>query len=130
VAELTRRQRGGLAGPASVLAPALLAGAAPHGLVRRFAPLFHSTAVELPLSRGFLITNVGRVDEGLGPFADDVDELRVVGPNVRGIAVPGIVALGLRGQLQLELLAPPGMAAAALAELEAELLEGLELGPR
>jgi NRPS condensation-like uncharacterized protein len=127
VSKLTARQQRGLVGPAFALTPASLAWGAPHALLRRFAPLLHPVAVDLPLSRGLFVTNVGRLDEGLSAFGEDIEQLRVVGPNVNDIPVPGIVALGFRGQLQLELLAPPGMPEAALAELDAELSDALEL---
>jgi NRPS condensation-like uncharacterized protein len=130
VSRLTARQRQGLAGPAFVLAPASIGWGAPHALVRRFAHLLHPVAVDLPISRGLFITNVGRLDDGLRAFGDDIEQLRVVGPNVHDIPIPAIVAVGFRGQLQLELLAPPGMSEAALVELEAELAAALELDRR
>lgn len=125
VSELTRRHRHGLAGPAFVLGPLALGKATPHGLLRRFAPVLHPLLVDLPLSRGLLVTNVGRIDDGVAAFGDAIERVRIVGPNIRGVRVPAIVAYGFRGELHLELFAPPGLGEAALDELERELREAL-----
>lgn len=127
VAELTRRHRHGLAGPAFVLGPIALGMASPHGLLRKLAPLVHPLLVDLPLSRGLLVTNVGRVDDGIAAFGDTIERVRIVGPSIRGVRVPAIVAYGFRGELHLELFAPPGLGEAALDELERELRDALEL---
>jgi len=125
VEKVTKHHRESLAGPAFLLLPMLLTGAAPHGLVRRMLPAVQPILVDLPVSRGFIFTNVGKLDQGLGPWADDIVNLRIVGPNVKGIAAPAIVAFGLRGQIYLELIAPPGLGRQALDELESELLDVL-----
>jgi NRPS condensation-like uncharacterized protein len=128
VAESTKGHKRGMTGPALLLGAAALTTGAPHGLLRRLIPRLHSALVDLPLSRGLLVTNVGRLDEGLAAFGDDLESVRLIGPNIRGADVPAVVACGFRGELQLELYAPPGVAPAALEELEAELRVALEIG--
>jgi NRPS condensation-like uncharacterized protein len=119
----TKRHRESLAGPAMLLLPMLLAGSAPHAFVRRLLPAIHPILVELPTSRGFIFTNVGKIDQGLGPLAADIEHIRVVGPSLRGISTPAIIAFGLNDRVHLELYAPPGLSEAALDELENELRE-------
>jgi NRPS condensation-like uncharacterized protein len=127
VARLTARDRARLAGPAFMLAPYAFAAGAPHALARRIIEWAAPAIVDLPLDRGLLMTNVGRVDDGLSVFGDDIEAIRIVGPNVRGIPVPVVVALGFRGGLDLQLYAGPGFGASALAELEREIRDALEL---
>jgi NRPS condensation-like uncharacterized protein len=130
VAAITAQQRESLVGPAFVLVPVALTGLTPHGLVRRLVPGIHPLAVDAPVDRGLVVTNVGRIDEGLGSFADDIEDIRIIGPNMEGIPVPAVVAFGFRGRLHLELYAAAGLAPEALDELEAELCEALEIAPR
>ncbi len=130
VREITAGHRSSLVGPAFLLFPMVLARRLPHALLRRILPLIHLVMVDVPLGRGLIFTNVGKLDHGLGPFADDIESLRVVGPNIRGVPAPAIVAFGLGGRLHLELFAAPGLAEEALDELEQELREALELPPR
>ncbi|MFO0759308.1 MAG: hypothetical protein U0359_22640 [Byssovorax sp.] len=127
VADITARHRRSFIGPAFVLTPMLLTGATPHALVRRMLFGVHRVAVDLPVSRGLFVTNVGKIDEGLGPFGDDIEQIRVLGPNIEGLPIPGIVAYGFRGGLHLELYVPPGLAPEAGDELAAEVLAGLDL---
>ncbi|MFI5298232.1 MAG: hypothetical protein ACHREM_09055 [Polyangiales bacterium] len=127
VAKLTARQRKGLAGPAFLLAPLTLALGAPHAWARQLTRWLHPVIIELPLRRGLVFTNVGRIDEGLTAFGDDIESLRVIGPNMHGVTVPAVVAFGFRGELHLEIFGAPGLAASALEELEIELREALEL---
>jgi NRPS condensation-like uncharacterized protein len=130
VAALTRRHREGLAGPAFLLAPALLAAGAPHAWVRRLLPALHPLVIDVPFRRGLLLTNVGKIDDGIGVFGDAVEDLRVIGPSVTGVPIPLVVAFGFRGRLHLELFGPPGLSSGALAELEGEIREGLGLEDR
>jgi len=131
VAAITSRHRRGLSGPAFLVAPlALGAGALPHAGVRQVTRWLHPVLVELPLSRGLLVTNVGRIDDGLAVFGEDVEALRIIGPTIRGASVPVVVAYGFRGGLHLELYAAPGLAPGALEEFEAELRDALELPVR
>ncbi len=130
VAAITARQRRGLDGPAFLAAPLALGAGAPHEAVRRVTRLLHPLLVDRPLRSGFLVTNVGRLDDGLAAFGDDVESLRVVGPGIEGVRVPVVVAYGFRGELHLELYGPPGLAPEALAELEAELRSAFELPAR
>ena len=125
VRELTARHRNSLLGPAFLLLPVALVGAAPHALIRRVLPWIHPVLIDLPLRRGLIFTNVGRLDHGLGPFAEGIDSIRVVGPNVRGVDVPAIIAFGHKGRVHLELFAPPGLGEEALNELETELRQAL-----
>jgi len=127
VSQLTTNHKRGMAGPAMMLAVAALSIGTPHSVLRRIVPRLHPALVDLPLSRGLLVTNVGRLDEGLAAFGDDVEAARIIGPNIRGADVPAIVACGYRGELQLELYAPPGLAESALEELELELRAALEM---
>jgi NRPS condensation-like uncharacterized protein len=127
VAKITAEHRNSLAGPAFLLLPMLLTGPTPHGIVRRMVPAAHPILVELPVSRGFIFTNVGKLDQGLGPLLDDLVDLRAVGPNIKGVSAPAIIAFGLRGRIHLQLYAPPGLGEEALNELEIELREALTL---
>ena len=56
VARITARQRRSLVGPAYVLTPMLLAGGSPHGVVRLLLRGILPATVDLPLSRGLLVT--------------------------------------------------------------------------
>jgi NRPS condensation-like uncharacterized protein len=127
VAELTAEHRRSLAGPAFLLLPMLLTGPTPHGILRRMVPAIQPILVDLPVSRGFIFTNVGKLDQGLGPLLDDLVDLRAVGPNIKGTSTPAIIAFGLRGRIHLQLFAPPGLGDEALNELEVELREALTL---
>lgn len=127
VAAITSRHRRGLDGPAYLAAPLALGAAAPHGIARRFTRWMFPLLVDAPLRRGFLVTNVGRLDDGLAAFGDDIEALRIVGPNIDGVRVPVVVAYGLRGELHLELYAPAGLSVKALDDLEGELRTALEL---
>lgn len=127
VSKITSRQRRGLAGPAFILAPLLPAVGTPHAWARSLTRLLHPVLIELPLRRGMVFTNVGRIDDGLAAFGEDVLDLSVIGPNVANIDVPAVVAFGFRGELHLELFGAPGITAGALEELERELLAALEL---
>lgn len=126
VGAITAKHRGSLVGPAFLLLPMALSALTPHGLLRRLVPGIHAVAVDLPLSRGLVVTNVGRIDGGLGPLADDIVALRVVGPNIRGVQAPTLVAFGFRGRLHVELFAAPGLGEGALDAMERELHEALE----
>jgi NRPS condensation-like uncharacterized protein len=127
VAAITRRHRRALVGPAFLIGPLLLGTGAPHAAARVITRLLHPLLVDMPLRRGLLVTNVGRIDEGLAAFGDDLESLRVFGPRIEGVPAPAVVAYGFRGALCLQLLAPPGVATEALDELEGELRAGLEL---
>jgi NRPS condensation-like uncharacterized protein len=127
VARITQKQHRGLAGPAFVLTPIALSLGAPHAWVRRFVRLMHPVLIDMPLRRGMIFTNVGRIDDGLTAFGDDLEDVRIIGPNIVGVKVPAVVAFGYRGALQLELFGPPGLGAEALLELETELLAALEV---
>ena len=127
VAAITSRHRQSLAGPAFLVAPMALGAVLPHALTRRITRWLQPVLVDLPLSRGLLVTNVGRLDEGLAAFGDDIEAVRVIGPSFDGVSCPAVVAYGFRGELHLELYAAPGLAPEALLELEDELLTALDL---
>ena len=127
VAAITTLQRRGLAGPAFLLGPLALALGSPHALARQITRWLAPVMIDLPLSRGLIFTNVGRIDEGLSAFGADIETIRVIGPSIQGVDVPAVVAFGFRGELHLELFGPPGLAIEALDELESELREALEL---
>jgi NRPS condensation-like uncharacterized protein len=127
VANITSQHRRGLAGPAFILTPLTLAAGSPHAWARQVTRLLHPVLIDLPLRRGLVFTNVGRIDEGVAAFGDDIERISVVGPNIEGVPVPAVVAFGYRGELHLQLFASPGLAPEALEQLEAEILEALEL---
>jgi NRPS condensation-like uncharacterized protein len=127
VAEITAGQRRSLAGPAFMLGPYALAAGLPHAVARSLVGVLGPLLVDLPLRRGLLMTNVGRIDEGLLAFGDDIEQIRIVGPNVDGIDVPVVVAFGYRGQLHLNMIASPGIGTTALDEIEREIIAALEL---
>lgn len=127
VATQTAVHRNTLAGPALVLLIKLLCGSLPHTLVRQLVRPLAIAAVDLPLSRGVLITNVGRIDDGLAMFGDDLVGIRIVGPTTNNFPVPLVVAFGFRGELHLQLYAGPQLAASSLDELAAEILHSLSV---
>jgi NRPS condensation-like uncharacterized protein len=90
--------------------------------------LLHPYLVDMPLRRGLLVTNVGRVDAALEAFGDDLEDVRMLGPTLAGVPAPAVVAYGFRGSLRLQILSAPGLAPEAAEELEREIREGLELG--
>jgi NRPS condensation-like uncharacterized protein len=128
VAGITRKQQRHLAGPAFVLGAYALGAAAPHAIARRMTRLLHPYLVDMPLRRGLLVTNVGRVDAALESFGDDLEDVRMLGPTLAGVPAPAVVAYGFRGSLRLQILSAPGLAPEAAEELEREIREGLELG--
>ena len=127
VSKVTAQHRRGLAGPAFLLTPLTLAIGAPHAWARRITRWLHPVLIDLPLSRGLVFTNVGRIDHGVAAFGDDIESIRIIGPNMEGVPVPAVVAFGYRGELHLELFAAPGLAVEALDQLERELLDALEI---
>jgi NRPS condensation-like uncharacterized protein len=127
VSRQTERQRRDLAGPAFLAVPYTLGARLPHSVLRTVVDALAPFMVDVPLSRGLLVTNVGRIDEGLRAFGDDIEDIRILGPNIAGISTPVVVAFGFRGELHLELFAAPGIGAAGLDEMERELREALEL---
>jgi len=127
VAAITAGHRRGLAGPAFLVGPLVLGAGLPHALSRRLMHLLQPVLIDLPLGRGLLVTNVGRLDEGLAAFGDDIEALRIVGPGIRGVRVPALVAYGFRGELHLQIYGSPGIAIEGLDEFEAELRGALEL---
>lgn len=129
VAAVTARHRRELSGPAFLLGPYALGVGAPHAVARALTPIMGPVLVDVPLARGPLVTNVGRIDEGLRVFGDDVTGVRIVGPNIRGVPVPAVVALGFRGELHLELFAHAGLGEPALEEMEREIRDALDLPP-
>jgi NRPS condensation-like uncharacterized protein len=130
VAAITSRQMRRLAGPAFMLGPHALGIGLPHAVARRFVGLLAPVLVDLPLDRGLLMTNVGRIDDGLSAFGDDVTAIRIVGPNHEGFPVPLVVAFGYRGELHLDLFACPGLGEPAIDELEREIADVFELDRR
>lgn len=130
VAAITAEHRRGLAGPAFIALPLALGAGSPHAVARTITRAIHPVIVDLPLSRGLLVTNVGRLDDGLAPFGDDIEALRIVGPSIAGVPVPLVVAYGFRGELHLHVFAAPGLGVEAIDELDAELRDALELQDR
>ncbi len=125
VAGQTAQHKQRLSGPALVLLLEFLCGALPHSLMRQLVRPLTMVAVDLPLSRGVVITNVGRIDDGLATFGEDLVGIRIIGPTTQNLPVPLVVAFGFRGELHLQLYAGPKLAASSLDELEAEILGAL-----
>jgi NRPS condensation-like uncharacterized protein len=121
VTRITARHQRRLAGPAFMLAPHLLGAVFPHRLVRTVAPLLGPLMVDAPLARGLIVTNVGRIDDGVRTFGDEIERLRFIGPVVENLPVPVVVAFGYRGELHLSLYAAPGIGDEALATFASEL---------
>lgn len=129
VSHANRSHRQGLTGPAALLTPIVLTAGAPHAYLRRLVPALHRPLVDMPVDRGLVMTNVGKLDEGLRVFGDAIEDIRVMGPKVDGVKIPVVVAFGFRGDLHLSLFSPPGLGDEALAALEGELREALEMAP-
>lgn len=123
VARITVKQRRGFEGPAFVFTVMAMAGLLPHGAIRGTIPAL----VRLPLDRGLAVTNVGRLDEGLKAFGSDIEDIRVIGPNIKGSPVPLVVVFGFRGALHIEIVGAPEVAVAALEQYEHDLRSALEL---
>lgn len=124
---ITAEHRAGLAGPGFVAAPFVLGLASPHAAVRRLMGVLTPVVADLPFSRGLALTNIGRIDDGLTAFGDDLERVRIVGPNHHGFSAPLLVAFGFRGALHLQVFASPGIGEAGARELESELCAALEL---
>jgi hypothetical protein len=73
------------------------------------------------------MTNVGRIDEGLRPFGDLIERVRIVGPLIRGVSVPAVVAFGFRGEIHPEIFAGEDLHPSASEEMERELCAELGL---
>ena len=80
------------------------------------------------LDRAPVLTNIGRLDDGLGPWGEHLVDVRIVGPTSRSARFAIVVASGLRGSLMLDVYSPPTVAAdvprsvaAAVADALAEL---------
>ncbi len=127
VATVTAQQRGSLEGPAFLVTPTALMIGAPHAWVRRAVRWVHPVFLDFPLERCLIFTNVGRIDHGLTAFGEDVEDVHIIGPNVKGLQTPAIVAFGFRGALHVEIFGAPGLSPSGLLDLENELLLGLEL---
>lgn len=123
--EATRRDRDGLYGPALVLGPTLLGAVTPHAVARGLIPLVGTAAVDVPLDRGMAFTNVGRIDDGLRAFGDDIENIRIIGPRTTGTVIPVVVAFGFRGALHLEMYVGPGIGPRVLELIETELLDAM-----
>lgn len=121
VRRITKAHREELHGPAIVLGLYALGSVMPHRIARSFAHVLAPVLVDLPLSRGLMMTNVGRIDDGLAAFGDDVKALTIVGPTIENIPVPLVVAYGFRGAVQFSFYAPRGIPKSALETLEREL---------
>jgi len=127
VSRTTARQKRRFPGLAYVLTPAVFATGAPHALVRWFVRGWSRVAIDLPLRRALLLTNVGRLDDGLSAFGDDIEDVSIIGPTIENVPLPAVVALGYRGQLMLQLYGGPDIAADALDEYLLELRRALEV---
>lgn len=123
--EATRRDRDRLYGPALVLGPTLLGVVVPHGVARGIIPLVGTAAVDVPLDRGMAFTNVGRIDDGLRAFGDDIENIRIIGPRTTNTVIPVVVAFGFRGALHLEMYVGPGVGPEVLEVIEAEFRDAI-----
>jgi NRPS condensation-like uncharacterized protein len=121
VQRITKRRMARLDGPAFMLGPHHAARMMPHALLRRLTRLVGPVMIEPALARGLIVTNVGRIDDGLAAFGDDIQRIGFVGPLVERLPVPVIVAFGYRGELHLQLYAGAGIGDRALDELSADI---------
>ncbi len=127
VAKVTARHRKRFDGLAFLLAYAGMLAGAPHQLARWFVRRISSFVIDSPSSRALMMSNVGRLDDGLAAFGHDIEDLAVIGPDMKNIAIPAVVAFGFRGQLRLLLYGAPGIARETVDEYAHELREALEL---
>lgn len=122
----TRQDRDRLYGPALVLGPTLLGAIVPHVVARGIIPLVGAAAVDVPLDRGMAFTNVGRIDDGLRAFGEDIENIRIIGPRTTGTTIPIVVAFGFRGALHLEMYVGPGIGMEVLEVIEQEILDAMK----
>ncbi len=124
---VTQRQSANLSGLSFSMMPALNSLWTPHALIRAILPPVMKLSVDPPFRRALMVTNVGRLDEGLAAFGDDIEAISIIGPCLRNSPLPPIAAVGFRGQLLLQIYGPPGLTPEALERYEVELREALEL---
>jgi len=108
----------GLASPVRLL---------PHPLAHQLVPWMSHLLLRPGLRRGLIVTNVGRIDAGIGAFGDLIKDLRIIGPSADRAPIPTVAAFGLKGRLHLHVHAATGQeAAGALGrELHAALQAAL-----
>ncbi len=127
VSKVTTGHRKRFDGLAMVLTGAAMLASAPHRLAHWIVRGASQIVVELPSSRALMLSNVGRLDEGLAAFGQDIEDLAIIGPDMKNVAVPTVVAFGFRGQLRLLLYGAPGITRETVDHYAEEILQALEL---
>ncbi len=128
---LAARRKQRFPGLPAVLANHSLNLCLPHGLLRRVIRLWIPWATAL-LNRGLLVTNVGAIDRYLEPLGSRVRDASLLGPWVRGLAVPVITATSFRDRLTLNIHGFQGSQSSVPELFQAQLDEllGLATGGR
>ena len=72
----------------------------PHSFARFAARALIGYAKHL-LTRGLMVTNIGRLDPYMEPFGDLVTDTALIGPFLRGVRVPLVTATGFRDELTI-----------------------------
>ena len=106
--------------------PVLLGDGVSH---RAFRGVFKRLTVpyfDWALRRVMVITNIGRLDDGLAVFGDDLEEVAIIGPCARAFHLPVVTAWGHRGRIYLHMYASPGAEPERLEELAAALRRSVE----
>jgi len=84
----------------------------PHPLAHRLVPWMSRLLLRPGLRRGLIVTNIGRIDAGIGAFGDLIKDLRIIGPSADLAPIPTVAAFGLKGRLHLHVHSAPGQEAA------------------
>jgi NRPS condensation-like uncharacterized protein len=119
-------QKRRLFGLSYVALPALAFGWLPHGLLRRASGIVVDRLLA-PMRRALALTNIGALDRALAPFGADACDASILGPFVRGLDAPVVVATGFKGSLTLHVCAAGHVAVTALDEVAAGLGDELAL---
>lgn len=124
----TLEHRDRFAGMASMFFLSMVSNGWPRGLVRALMPRLLMGYLAPALSRALLMTNVGRLDDGASVYneGEDVEEIRIVGPLVRGFETPVVAVYGWRGELRLHICGPEGMQPGAVESYLAQVRAALD----
>lgn len=117
-------QKRRLHGLAYALLNSLALGWLPHSLLRVVGRAFIGNLFSY-LTRGFVVTNIGPLDEALAPFGEDLRTASVVGPFIHDLPVPILTATGLRSDLSLQLCSTGSVQGAFVDEYAEELSDVL-----
>ena len=98
------------------------------GAYRDFVTRYGTAAIDWLCQRALIVTNVGRLDDGLAVFEGHVEAMTIIGPTARYMPMPVSAAWGHEGRLHVHLYGAPGTDAAELEALAADIRAGLKLG--